>query len=198
MAYDKKQYVRVNWKNKPSTATPLDEVNLNNMDNFLNVVDNTLIQFEAQKLNIATANSMIASLTIDTDSGIITAKQLDGTTFTWDLNIEKIPVSFSLSEDGILTMITEDGTEWTCDIAELIKEYVFDDSETIAFTREISEEDGSIHIGAAVKEGSIKSEHLNPDYRADIQEYTNQAEQAANESLSFSKDAKRWAVGDEE
>ena len=117
MAYDKKQYVRVNWKNKPSTATPLDEVNLNNMDNFLNVVDNTLIQFEAQKLNIATANSMIASLTIDTDSGIITAKQLDGTTFTWDLNIEKIPVSFSLSEDGILTMITVVGTQWTCDIA---------------------------------------------------------------------------------
>lgn len=197
-----KKYNRINWQNRPSTATALGATNLNKIDVFCNEVDNAMIQMDAQKLNLSTANSMISSLTINVDTGVITAKQLDGTTFTWDLNLEKIPVSFSLSEDGILTMTTEDGTEWTCNISELIKDYVFDDSDTIAFEKEFSEEDesgkGAYHVTASVKAGSIKETHLDPDYRADILTYKNQALTAANDSLTYSKDSKRWAVGDAE
>lgn len=200
--WSEKKYNRINWQNRPSTATALGATNLNKIDVFCNEVDNAMIQMDAQKLNLSTANSMISSLTIDVDTGVITAKQLDGTTFTWDLNLEKIPVSFSLSEDGILTMTTEDGTEWTCNISELIKDYVFDDSDTIAFEKEFSEEDesgkGAYHVTASVKAGSINETHLDPDYRADILTYKNQAQTAANDALTYSKDSKRWAVGDPE
>lgn len=200
--WSEKKYNRINWQNRPSTATALGATNLNKIDVFCNEVDNAMIQMDAQKLNLSTANSMISSLTINVDTGVITAKQLDGTTFTWDLNLEKIPVSFSLSEDGILTMTTEDGTEWTCNISELIKDYVFDDSDTIAFEKEFSEEDesgkGAYHVTASVKAGSINETHLDPDYRADILTYKNQALTAANDSLTYSKDSKRWAVGDVE
>lgn len=198
--WDSKKFARINWKNRPSTATALGATNLNKIDVFCNEVDNALIQFDAQKLNIATANSMIASLTINEDTGLITAKQLDGTTYTWDLNIEKIPVSFTLSEDGVITMTTEDGTQWTCNIAELIKNYVFDDSSTIAFTKQFVEEDedgkGAYHVTASIKNGSVNEQHLDPDYRADILAYKTQAQQAANDALTYSKDSKRWAVGD--
>ena len=196
MAYNKKKYTRINWKNRPSTATALGATNLNHMDVFLNDVDNALIEMDAGKLNLETANSMIASITFDKDKGLMTVRELNGTTYTYDWNVEKIPVSFSLSEDGILTMTTQDGTQFTANIADLIKDYVFDDSDTIAFTKEFQTEDNSYHVGASVKNGSIKAEHLDPDYRADIQNFSNVAQTAANDALTYSKDSKRWAVGD--
>lgn len=196
MAYNKKKYIRINWKNRPSTATALGATNLNHMDVFLNEVDNALIEMEAAKLDIVTANSMIAGITFDKDKGLMTVRELNGTTYTYDWNVEKIPVSFSLSEDGILTMTTQDGTQFTANIADLIKDYVFDDSDTIAFTKEFQTGDDSYHIGASVKNGSIKAEHLDPDYRADIQNFSNIAQTAANDALTYSKDSKRWAVGD--
>lgn len=197
-----KKFNRINWQNRPSTATALGATNLNKVDVFCNEVDNAMVQMDAGKLDIATANSMLASVSFDTETGVFTFKELDGTTYTYDLNLEKIPVSFSLSPDGILTMTTEDGTQWTCNIGDLIKDYVFDDSDTIAFEKEFVEEDdegkGSYHITAQVKAGSINETHLNPDYRADLLEYKNQAQTAANDALTYSKDAKRWAVGDAE
>lgn len=197
-----KQYNRINWQNRPSTATALGATNLNKIDVFCNNVDNALIQFDAGKLDIETANSMLASVAFDSESGKFTFKELDGTTYEYDLNIEKIPVSFTLSEDGVLTMTTEDGTEWECNIADLIKDYVFDDSETIAFEKEFvgtdDEGKGSYHISASVKSGSINGDHLDPNYRADILTYKTQAQEAANDSLTYSKDSKRWAVGDAE
>lgn len=196
MAYNKKKYIRINWKNRPSTATALGATNLNHMDVFLNDVDNALIEMDSGKLNVETANSMIASITFDKDKGLMTVRELNGTTYTYDWNVEKIPVSFSLSEDGILTMTTQDGTQFTANIADLIKDYVFDDSDMIAFTKEFQMEDNSYHVGALVKNGSIKAEHLDPDYRTDIQNFSNVAQTAANDALTYSKDSKRWAVGD--
>ena len=200
--WDSKKYNRINWRNRPSTATALGATNLNKIDVFCNDVDNALIQMDAGKLNIETANSMLASVSFDSETGKFTFKELDGTTYEYDLNLEKIPVSFTLTEDGILTMTTEDGTQWTCNIADLIKDYVFNDSDTIAFEKEFVEEDdegkGSYHVTASVKAGSINESHLDPDYRSDILTYKNQALTAANDSLTYSKDSKRWAVGDAE
>ena len=200
--WDSKKYNRINWKNRPSTATALGATNLNKIDVFCNEVDNAMIQMDAGKLDIATANSMLASVSFDQDTGVFTFKELHGTTYTYDLNLEKIPVSFTLTEEGILIMTTEDGTEWECNIADLIKDYVFDDSETIAFEKEfVSTDDegkGSYHVSASVKAGSINETHLDPDYRADILTYKTQAQEAANDSLDYSKDSKRWAVGDAE
>lgn len=200
--WDSKKYNRINWKNRPSTATALGATNLNKVDVFCNEVDNALIQMDAGKLDIATANSMLASVSFDQDTGVFTFKELDGTTYTYDLNLEKIPVSFTLTEEGILIMTTEDGTEWECNIADLIKDYVFDDSETITFEKEFvgtdDEGKGSYHVSASVKAGSINETHLDPDYRADILTYKTQAQEAANDSLTYSKDSQRWAVGSAE
>lgn len=196
MPWNAKKYARINWRNRPSTATALGATNLNRMDVFLNEVDNALIDFEAKKLNIDTANSMIASLQINTSTGIITATELSGKTYTWDLNLEKIPVSFSLSSDGILTMTTSDGTKFTANIADLIKEYVFDDSDTIDFNRTFS---GNVyHVTAIVKAGSLNESHFNPNFAAEIRNNKNIAQSAANDSLQYSKDSKRWAIGDSE
>lgn len=192
--WNSKKWARINWKNRPSTSTALGATNLNKIDVFLNEADNQFVDINASKLNIATANSMIASLTIDVNSGVITARQLDGTTYTWDLNLEKIPVSFALSEDGVLTMTTEDGTQFTADIGELIKDYTFIDSETVGFSKTAA--GSGYNVTGIVKEGSIKEKHLDPNYLSSIQQDMNTAQTAANDSLTYSKDSKRWAVGD--
>ena len=198
--WTEKQYNRIVWKDLPNMTTPLGATNLNKIDVFCNNVDNALIQIDAGKLDIATANSMLASVSFDQETGKFTFKELNGTTYEYDLNLEKIPVSFTLTEEGVLIMTTEDGTQWQCNIADLIKDYVFDDSDTIAFEKEFVEEDddgnGAYHVTAAVKAGSINENHLNPDYRADILQYKNQAQEAANTSISYSTASKRWAVGD--
>lgn len=196
MAWNQKRYARINWQNRPSTSTPLGATNLNRIDVFCNEVDNYLIEMEAGKLGIDTANGLLKSLSIDEKTGVIVATQLDGTQYTWDLNLEKIPLSFTLLEDGTLIMTTDDGSQFQVNIADLIKSYAFDDSDTIGFSKSFQNDE--YHVSAIVKEGSINEHHLNPDYRAGIQEYTNRAVGAANDSLQYSRDSKRWAVGDED
>lgn len=195
MSWNTKKYNRINWRNRPSTATALGATNLNRIDVFCNEVDNYLIEIDAGKLNLSTANGLLKSLTINEKTGIIVATQLDGTEYTWDLNLEKIPMSIHLYEDGRLVITTDDGSTMETNVAELIKMYVFDDSGTIGFSKEFRNDE--YHVTAIVKEGSINERHLNPDYRAEIQEYTNTAVGSANDSLQYSKDSKRWAVGDE-
>lgn len=194
MAYNSKKYNRINWKNRPSTLTALGATNLNKMDVFLNEVDNALILMDSEKLGIKTANSMLKSVTYDNETGIWIFTQLNGETFTFDQGIEKIPVSFELSSDGILTMTTEDGTEYSVNIVELIKQYNFEASDTIYFEKDFR--DDSFHVVAHVKEGSIQGEHLDPDYRSDILTLLNQAQEAESSALQYAKDAKSWAVGD--
>lgn len=194
MPYTTKKYNRINWKNRPSTATALGATNLNHMDVFLNDVDDALVTMDMEKLNVSVGNTMLKSVEYDKKTGVWTFRQLDGSTQTFDQNIEKIPVSFSLSEAGVLTMTTDDGTKWECNIAELIKAYSFEDTDTIAFHKNFSSDE--YHVTADVKEGSIQAKHLDPDYRADILNYRNTAQTAANDALTYSKDAKRWAVGD--
>ena len=195
MTWNQKRYNRINWRNRPSTATALGATNLNRIDVFCNEVDNYLIQIESGKLDISTANGLLKSLSINEQTGVIVATQFDGTQYTWDLNLEKIPLSFTLLEDGTLIMTTDDGSQFQVNIAELIKSYVFDDSGTIGFSKEFKNDE--YHVTATIKDGSINERHLDPDYRAGIQEYTNTAVSAANDSLQYSKDSKRWAVGDE-
>ena len=154
MPWNSKKYTRINWKNRPSTATALGATNLNKMDNFCNEVDNYLITLDAGKLDKSVANGMLKSLTIDAKTGKIKATELGGTTYDWDLNLEKIPVKFELSTAGILTMTTDDQTKFTVNIAELIKAYNFTDSATIDFTKS---GEGPWNVTAIVREGSIEA-----------------------------------------
>lgn len=192
-----KIYSLINWKNRPSTATALGATNLNRMDNAINTLDNRIIQLNANKLDVDVANLMIATWTMDMDNYVITVTQLNGTVKTYDLNLEKIPVDISLDENtGIMTFTYADGSEDTVNIADLIKATTYEESDTITFTKTFN--NNAYHVTAIIKNGSIEARHLNPDYRADIQDFSNVAQTAANDSLQYSKDSKRWAVGDAE
>lgn len=128
-----KVYSRIEWKNYEVGKTPLNETNLNKMDSALDEIDKRVVQQETTKANKSELNELIKSFYVDEKTGIITLYKVSGEQIIFDLNIEKIPVGFSMTEEGILTMITDDGTVFTADIGSMIPVFTFEDSAEIAF-----------------------------------------------------------------
>ena len=194
MAYTKYVYTRVNWKNKSeSLETPLGKTNLNRMDSAIyqiaENVDVVYNEMDAKKRDTLFAGKMLsATPTWDADTGILTFQFYDGTEFSVDFNIEKIPVSFSMDSSGLITMTTEDGTQWTANIADMIPDYVFENSDRIVFTK-TKNIDGSYKITADIVKGSITGDYLEPNYLANVTTQASKAEASANSARTYADNA---------
>ena len=188
-----KVYTRINWENEPSDNTPLNETNLNKMDFALNEVDNRLIEQDTTKLSKTDASNDIVNWTMDEDTGVITVTRRNGEKIIFDLNIEKIPVSFSLSDDGILTMVTDDGTTFTANIGSMIPVLTFNESDQIA----VSVSGGGVNktYSFSVKDGSITEEKLQPNYLENIKTEVAKAQKSEGNAQTYSKLAQSYAVG---
>lgn len=207
MEYQKYVYNRINWKNKSeSIDTPLGKTNLNRMDSAIYYIAQNLdvayTELSTEKFDEADADKVIVGMpTWDRNTGILTFRFYDGTVFSVDFNIEKIPVSFSMDSAGVITMVTEDGTEWTADIGDAIPDYRFTDSDRVVFTK-TKNADGSYSVTADIKKNSITDEHMQPNYLADIKVQADSAlasAQAAgnyaNNAAYDAKMAQSYAVG---
>ena len=197
-----KVYQRINWQNEPSISTPLNETNLNKIDYALDVVDGRVVTFDTTKANQSDLLQTVKTVAYNTTTGVFTFTFWNGNTVTADLNIEKIPVDFSMDEYGVITMTTADGTTYTCDISALIKLYTFNDSSEIDFTT-TTDASGNKTITASIVSGSITGDKLQPNYLADCVSAKNGAEtaethagQSATSSELSSQDSEAWAVGE--
>lgn len=189
-----KTYSRINWENKPSTNTALGATNLNKMDLALNEIDNRVVTLGQQKLDKDVANNMVSSWSMNESTGVITVTLLDGTTTSYDLNIEKIPANLELTSDGILKMTTDDGEVYTADLSSLIREYTFQDSSTIAFTASVGTNSYK-EITASIKAGSITDNELSSTLIDNLQQQVASATQSASDADDYAKLSKRYAVG---
>lgn len=198
MAYTKVEYNPVNWKNKSEgLITPLDKRNLNNMDGAIKTLADSLDvaynELDTKKLSVDGSYKIISETpTWDEKTGILKFKFYDGTEFMVDFNVEKIPVSFSMNEKGVITMTTEDGTEWSADIGSLTPNYVYDDNERIAVTTSKAE-DGSTHVSFDLKKGSITNDYLANDYLASIIAETVKAQTASSDAKKSADSASESA-----
>ena len=198
MAYTKVEYNPVNWKNKSEgLITPLDKRNLNNMDDAIKMLADSLDvaynELDTKKLSVDGSYKIISETpTWDEKTGILRFKFYDGTEFMVDFNVEKIPVSFSMNEKGVITMTTEDGTEWTADIGSLTPNYVYDDNKRIAVTTSKAE-DGSTHVSFDLKKGSITNDYLANDYLASIIAETVKAQTASSDAKKSADSASESA-----
>lgn len=207
MEYQKIEYTRVGWENKDtSLKTPLNATNLNRMDKAigdlctnLDVVYN---ETDTKKLNKSSANKLLSETpTWDEKTGILTFKFFDGTQFSVDFNVEKIPVSFSMDENGVITMTTSDGTKWTADISKIMPTYVFKNGSRITLT-ETTGSDGAKNVTADLVKGSITDEYLATDFLTQIKNNVSatnsSATAAATSATNASNDAKlaqSYAIG---
>ena len=182
-----KLYSRINWENYPSEKTPLNETNMNRMDAALDELDNRVISQDATKANKTSLNNLISDWTMDENTGVITITRFNGSKIMFDLNIEKIPVNFVLSDDGILTMTTDDGTVFSANIGAMIPVLIFNDSDTIAVS--VNGTGVNKTYSFSIKNGSVTDDMLQPNYLADIHTAAGQASGAASEAVQSASSA---------
>ena len=188
-----KVYTRINWEDYPSENTDIDEINLNKMDSAIDALDNRIILQDALKVDKSSINGNIADWTMDETTGVITITKYNGEKIIFDLNIEKIPVGFSMSDDGIITMTTEDGTQFTSDIGSMIPVLTFEDSATIAVS--VTGTGKNKTYSFSIKTGSVTDDMLQPNYLADIRVESANASAYAQSANAKSVLAESYAIG---
>lgn len=188
-----KVYTRINWEDYPSENTDLDAYNLNQMDSAIDALDNRIISQDALKVDKSAINGNIADWTMDETTGVITITKYNGEKVIFDLNIEKIPVGFSMSDDGIITMTTEDGTQFTADIGSMIPVLTFEDSATIAVS--VTGTGKNKTYSFSIKTGSVTDDMLQPNYLADIRVESANASAYAQSANAKSVLAESYAIG---
>lgn len=188
-----KVYTRINWEDYPSENTDLDAYNLNQMDSAIDALDNRIISQDALKVDKSAINGNIADWTMDETTGVITITKYNGEKVIFDLNIEKIPVEFSMSDDGIITMTTEDGTQFKADIGSMIPVLTFEDSATIAVS--VTGTGKNKTYSFSIKTGSVTDDMLQPNYLADIRVESANASAYAQSANAKSVLAESYAVG---
>lgn len=188
-----KVYTRINWEDYPSENTDLDAYNLNQMDSVIDALDNRIISQDALKVDKSAINGNIADWTMDETTGVITITKYNGEKVIFDLNIEKIPVEFSMSDDGIITMTTEDGTQFKADIGSMIPVLTFEDSATIAVS--VTGTGKNKTYSFSIKTGSVTDAMLQPNYLADIRVESANASAYAQSANAKSVLAESYAIG---
>lgn len=175
---------RINWENEPSEETPLNETNLNKMDYALYEVDGRVVAMDTTKLDTATGNTLVQSISFDESTGTFTITKLNGTTVTINTDIEKIAVNFDYDSANQRLVITlDDGTVKYVDLSALITQYEFTDSTTIHFT--VSASGG---VTASIINGSVTRTMLDPNVLSDIDLAVQSAEASAQSASDFAEE----------
>lgn len=191
-----KAHIDINWENYPSDETPVNERNLNKMDGSIDIIDDRVITLDTTKATKAEVATLVADVTFEESTGIITITKKNGSKITIDTQMEKIAINFDYNpttQQIILTLI--DGTKQYIDLSALITQYEFLNSDTVAF---YIDKDGK--VSAIVKEGSIEEKHLEPNYLAKIKVEVAKAEssqQAAAKSEANAKASENAAKASE-
>lgn len=180
-----KIFNRINWLNRPSTNTPLNATNLNAGDSAIDKLDDRIITLDTVKADMSVVNGMVADVSLNSKTGVITVTYKNGSHVDYDTNLEKIAVNFSydyVNQRLVLTL--SDGTTQYVDMSALITQYEFKDSTTIAFSV-----DKTGKISASIKNGSITDAMLETGYLANITAQATKAESMANSATTSSNSA---------
>lgn len=189
-----KAYTRIIWENYPAVTTPLNETNLNKVDLALDSVDDRVVEMDTTKANQTDMLSTLTNVTYNETTGVFVFTWKNGNTLTADLNIEKVPVDFSMSDAGVITMTTADGTTFTADVSELIKTYTFTNSTELSWTV-TTDDDGNKVVTAALIDGSIAESKLQVNFLADCRAAKSGAESAKTVSEEKSLVSEGYALG---
>ena len=197
MAYTD-DYVKTNWINKPSTATPINQSNLNHLEGGVKTNCGRIANLDTTKAAQSDLLLTLTSVSFDSATGTFTFTKANGTTITVNTDIEKIAINFDYDDDPTsphyqnLVIQLDDGTYKYVDMSALVTQYEFTDTSTIAFTVGA---DGS--VTANVVDGSITADKLQPNFLADCNAAKQGAENAESSAEAQALKAEGFAVGEQ-
>ena len=165
------------------------------MDQAIDTIDDRVVTFDTSKANQTDMLQAVRSISLDKPSGVLTVTFFNGTTTQLNTGIQKIAVNFTYDSDPTspnyqkIIIELEDGSVELIDLTTLITQYEFDASSTIQPTIT------SGRVSMDVKDGSITSAKLQPDYLADITVESGRATGAATSASGSATLSESWAKG---
>lgn len=179
-----------NWMNLPSQKTAISATNLNYMDNSIKEADNRIVHLDEKKAEQSTVNAMVKDVTLDVKKGILTVMLLNGTTKTYDLDIERVVTNFDITDDNELVLTLADGTQKTIDLTRFVYSVVSTDTVAMEIKDRI--------MRAAVIDGSITMAKLDAAIQSEFRQYMLDTQLARDSTLQYMNFAKRYVLGDSE
>ncbi len=173
-----------NWLNLPNQSTPINETNLNYMDRGIKEADNRIVQLDAKKAELSLVNTLVKEITLDTETGILTVTQQNGSVATYDLAIEKVVANFDINDDNELVLTLADGTQKVIDLTRFV--YSVDSTATISM--KILKRT----ITAEIVDGSITMAKLDASIQMELRQYMLDAQTARDAALQYQNNAKTF------
>ena len=171
-----KAYTMVNWEDYPSVNTPLASRILNKVDMAVDVIDNRVVEMDANKATKVEVASLVADVSYNEATGIFTITKKNGSVLTIDTKLEKLAINFKYDATTQQLIITlDDGSKQYIDLSALITQYEFMNTDTVTF---VIGSDGK--VSAALKQGSVSEEYLEPNYLAKIKVEVAKAQSSAD------------------
>ncbi len=189
MAYGPYYYI-TDWENEPSQKTPINRTNLLKMENGIKEADNRIVQIDANKADKSALNTMVKDVTLDTNTGILTVTLQNGTTKTYDLDIEKVVTNFDINDQNELVLTLADGTQKVIDLTR----FVYSVESTATISMKITDR----VMRANIVDGSVTMEKLDAAIQTEFRQYMLDAQSARDAALNYQKFAKRYTLGDED
>lgn len=171
-----KAHTMVNWEDYPSINTPLASRILNKVDSAVDVIDDRVVEMEANKATKVEVASLVADVGYNEATGIFTITKKNGSALTIDTKLEKLAINFKYDAATQKLIITlDDGSKQYIDLSALITQYEFMDTDTVTFA---IGSDGK--VSAALKQGSVSEKYLEPNYLAKIKVEVAKAQSSAD------------------
>lgn len=149
---------------------------------------------EIKSLFRSETNTLISEVDVNLSSGVITVKQKDGTTKTFDTALEKVPAKFEFVEEGekqYIKITNVDGTSTKTDVSQLMNIYEFANSEHINVS--VTNVGNKKQITASLRDGSIGIDKLNITAISTMQDLANKCENAQNAVQTMKADVSNMA-----
>ena len=124
-------------------------------------------------------SDLVASVSVNLNTGVITVTKKDGTQDTFDTALEKVPASMALVEeaDGTYLVITnQDGSQTRTNVSNLIDTYTFNNSTEISFS--VAGAENNKAVTASIRDSSIGMNKFTLEVTQALEQYN--ADSAAN------------------
>lgn len=142
-----------------------------NLDNITTDLSDRYTKTEADAKITEETNSLVANVTINTDTGVITVTKKDGTSQSVDTALEKVPATFEFVEDTAndkyyLKITNVDGSTSQTEVTNLMNQFTFTSGDIVTFSQ--STNGTTTTITASIKAGSIGFNELKSEVKAYI------------------------------
>lgn len=129
-------------------------------------------------------NALVASVSVDTATGVITVAKKDGSKQTFDTALEKVPATMALLEEsgGTWLVITnQDGSKTKTDVSKLIDQYMFNDSPELDFST--GKFGDTVTVTASIRPSSIGLNRFAPEVTEALEQYNATSKGYADEAI---------------